>query len=64
MSLNPQSIQDLHEIPTKFRKTIVGEKCLLYDSYEDENYTRRCGRILIFSTSEKLTALFLSLIHI
>ena len=60
MPPNPQNIQDLHEIPTQFRKTIVGETFLLYYSYENENYTLRCGRILIFSTSENLRALFRS----
>lgn len=29
MPANPQNIQDLHEIPTQFRKTIIRETFLL-----------------------------------
>ena len=47
---NPKTIQDLQKLPEKFRKTLVGDIFLIYDSYEDEDYDLNYGRILIFST--------------
>ena len=57
---NPQSIAALREIPDVYRKTLVGENFLLYDSYEDENYDLECGRIIMFCTQENLRLLFRS----
>lgn len=34
---NPIRIEDLPEIPSKFRQTFNGTRFLLYDSYEDDN---------------------------
>lgn len=49
---NPQDIEDLREIPDKYRKTITGETFLEYDAYEEYNLS--CVRILIFCTKERM----------
>ena len=38
MPSNPTTIEGLNEIPDQYRKTLVGDNFLLYDSYEDEVY--------------------------
>lgn len=59
---NPNSIQDLESVPDRFTKTLTGSTFLIYDSYEDDDYTSNCGRILVFSTRENLRRLFKSTI--
>lgn len=62
MPSNPQSIQELEEIPDKYKVTKVGENFLLYDSYEDEEYNLTCCRIIIYATLDNLRKLFKSAI--
>lgn len=38
MPRNPRILDELHDIPDRFRRTKVGESFLIYDSFEDENY--------------------------
>ncbi|XP_043469652.1 uncharacterized protein LOC122503242 [Leptopilina heterotoma] len=57
MPSNPQDMEDLREIPDKYRKTVAGDTFLQYDSYEDEDYNLSCGRNLIFCTQENLKTL-------
>ena len=59
MPSNPTRIQDLREIPDKFRKTIVGGNFLIY-SYEDDEFQLTCGRVLIFGNHQNLKLLFKS----
>lgn len=56
----PLTIHDLREIPVEFQNTLSGERFLLYDSHEDEEYENQYGRILIFATKENLRNLFRS----
>ena len=35
---NPETIQHLELLPDKYRKTIVGNNFLIYDSYEDQDF--------------------------
>lgn len=53
----PRTIDELGEIPDKFRITKKGESFLIYDSLEDEDYDLPCGRIIVFSTRENLRQL-------
>ena len=50
MPSNPQNIEDLGELPGKYKTTAAAENFLLYDSREDEEYDSTCGRILVFAT--------------
>lgn len=59
---NPQKIEDLGKIPEKYRTTSEQKLFLLYDSFDDPDYDLTCGRIIIFSTHEKLKLLFRCLI--
>ena len=59
MLYNPTCIEDLKELPDKFRKTQVGDNFLLYDSYEDKGYDLY-DRIIVFATRENLKTLFKS----
>ncbi|XP_051164850.1 uncharacterized protein LOC127283797 [Leptopilina boulardi] len=59
MPSNPIRIADLEEIPEQFSQTLGGNNFLLYDSYHDDKDDEDCGRIIIFSSSENLTQLFM-----
>lgn len=55
---NPTTIEELGEIPLKFKKTLEGDLFLLYDSFEDENADDDDeSRIIIFSTLTNLRRL-------
>ncbi|CAB0041612.1 unnamed protein product [Trichogramma brassicae] len=60
MPSNPVDIEDLESVPDKFRRTKMGDIFLLYDSFEDDDFTLTCGRIIIFTTRENLKVLFRS----
>ncbi|KAJ8959683.1 hypothetical protein NQ318_021874 [Aromia moschata] len=51
MHSNPQSMQELLDVPEQYTITLAGEDFLLYDSSKDNDI---CGRILIFETRENL----------
>ena len=55
---NPIRIQDLAEIPDMYMKTLVGELFIIYDSFSDESYDLKRGRIILFATKENLRILF------
>lgn len=57
---NPTSIEDLQEIPDRYRMTKNGDNFLLYDSYEDDSYTTPDARIIIFSSTHNLRQHFKS----
>jgi len=57
MPSNPRSMEELHELPMKYKQTIAGEQFLLYDSFEDIDYQLMCGRIIIFATKNNLRLL-------
>lgn len=56
---NPRLIGELAEIPERYRKTLEGVDFLLYDSFEDQDYTLP-GRVIIFATQDNLRTLFKS----
>lgn len=60
MPPNPLSIEDLKEIPEKYRSTIDNDPFLLYDSYEDQSANRPTKRIIIFATKDNLRQLMKS----
>lgn len=53
----PMQIDDLESVPDIYRKTIGGDNFLLYDSFDDDDYTLN-HRIMIFSTQANLKKLF------
>lgn len=53
---NPRTLQDLQDIPEKYRKTDSGDNFLLYDSDDDSDYEGQ-GRILVFSSRRNLELL-------
>ncbi|XP_043473262.1 uncharacterized protein LOC122505604 [Leptopilina heterotoma] len=55
---NPTTLEQLQEIPDRYRKTIVGETFLIYDSIESSE--DRDSRVLVFSTRRNLELLFQS----
>ena len=60
MPLNPTQIQDLAEVTDKYRKNLVGDNFLLYDSYEDDDFNLNCRRIVVFAIYQNLIVLFKS----
>lgn len=52
---NPISLEDLGEIPPRFQNTKVGDKFLVYDSWDNDDIQN--GRILMFSTRSNLEIL-------
>lgn len=55
---NPTSIDELRKLPEQYRKTVVGENFLLYDSYEDDDWDD--DRIVVFATRANVKLLFKS----
>ena len=52
-------------MPDRFRKTLVGDNFLIYDSFEDEDYSLNCGGIIVFGTRANLEILFKSsILHV
>lgn len=62
MTSTPQSLADLLEIPDKYTKIVIGEKCLFYDSFVDEQFNLYWGRIILFTTTI-LRALFSNVVR-
>lgn len=58
---NPRDLQELDDIPAKYRVTLGDENFLLYDSQEDITWREENDRILIFGTVENLRLLARSL---
>lgn len=50
---NPTNIEDLGEVPARYRQTLGKDQFLIYDS-NDEDEDVAFGRVLIFSTNENL----------
>ena len=57
---NPTTIDELQELPDRFKRKLVGENFLIYDSFEDEDYALPCGRIIVFATLANLKIFFKS----
>lgn len=54
----PVRLEDLAEIPERFRKTQLGDKFLLYDSYEDDDVDDGDdGRVIVFATQRNIQLL-------
>lgn len=53
---NPESIEDLLEIPGEFRVTKNGEDFLMYDSFEDRTWNSN-DRVIMYSTNDNLRRL-------
>lgn len=57
----PTSLEDLEQIPERFRKTLMGDLFLIYDSNEDdEAEIGEKNRVLVFSTRRNLELLMVS----
>ena len=49
---NPKILTELEELPEDFKKTLIGEKFLIFDSKDKNN--DRDGRVLVFSMRKNL----------